>query len=212
MSDENKALNAAESQGKGQMRSLLLGGIIPVVLFTLIEEYYGTVAGLIAGMIFGVGEIAYEYHKNKRVEKITLFGNGMLLILGGVSLFTSEGIWFKLQPALLELLMGGILIGSCLIGKPLLVVLSEKQGAFQNIPEPMRDLMKKGFMGMTIRIGIFFLLHAVLATWAALYWSTRAWAILKGVGFTGSLIGYMVIEGVLLRKRVAKAHAEQRQS
>ncbi len=198
----NTALDSAQTEGKNQMRSLILGGIIPVVLFTLIEEYYGTVAGLIAGMIFGAGEISYEYYKNKRVEKITLFGNGLLLMMGGISLFTSEGVWFKLQPAILEAFMGFLLIGSCLMKKPLLVVLSEKQGMLQKFPEGMREEVKKGFFGMTIRIGIFFLLHAALATWAAFEWSTRAWAILKGVGFTGTLILYMLVESLLLRKRL----------
>ena len=37
------------------LRALLLGGLLPVIAFTVIEEVYGTLWGLIAGMVFGVG-------------------------------------------------------------------------------------------------------------------------------------------------------------
>ena len=38
---------------KAQAASFFFAGLLPVIAFTLIEEYYGTVAGLIAGMVFG---------------------------------------------------------------------------------------------------------------------------------------------------------------
>jgi intracellular septation protein len=58
---------------------------------------------------------------------------------------------------------------------------------------------------MTLRIGVFFALHAALAAWAALCWSTTAWAALKGVGFTLSMLVYVVAETVLLRYRIAQS-------
>jgi intracellular septation protein len=179
---------------------LLLGGVLPVVIFTVVEEVYGTWWGLIAGMVFGVGEILWEKISQKRVDPITWIGNGLILVLGGVSLFTKEGVWFKLQPAILETAMALLLIGSVLIGKPFLVLMANKQKLFDRVPEPVKPFLKDAFKGFTFRLGIFFLLHAALATWAALHWSTRAWAILKGVGFTLTLVAYMFAEMVVLRR------------
>lgn len=183
---------------KSQGYALLFGGLLPVILFTVIEEKYGTVAGLIAGMIFGVGEIIYELIRYRKVQIITWIGNGMLLGLGAVSLFTVDGIWFKMQPAILEFLFFVILAGSWLIKKPFLKMMMEKQNP--NLPEPV----KENLSGLTLRLSFFFLLHAVLATYAAFYWSTEAWAILKGVGLTVSMIVYMVIETLLLRRKILK--------
>lgn len=186
------------------IRSLFFGGILPVIAFTLVEEYFGTLWGLIAGMVFGVGEIFFEKFTRGRVDAITWGGNGMLFVLGGVSLFTKEGLWFKLQPAILETVMGLVLVGSVLIGRPVLLILARKQNVMANIPAPIQNLMNQSFSGLTLRVGIFFLLHAGLATWAALSWSTRAWALLKGVGFTVSLILYMLAEMLILRRRISK--------
>jgi intracellular septation protein len=191
------------SSPKSQAAALFFAGLVPVIAFTLIEEYYGTVAGLIAGMVFGVGEICYELYKHKRVQKITWIGNGLLLVLGGVSLISSEGIWFKLQPALMEGAFAFALVVSWLIKKPLLVVLAEQQG--QALP----DFVKTRMGGITFRCGIFFAIHTVLAVWAALHWSTTAWALLKGVGLTVSLILYMAVEMIILRQIVVKYQRDQ---
>lgn len=175
--------------------SFFFGGLLPVIAFTVIEEKYGTVAGIIAGMVFGGGEILWEAIAYRKVSAITWGGNALILILGAISLKANEGIWFKLQPSIMELVFAVVFIGSTLLGKPLLLSLAEKQG--QKISEPMREF----FPGLNIRIGIFFILHAALAAWAAFYWSTSAWAILKGVGFTVSFIVYMFAEMFWMRKR-----------
>ncbi|MBC7466180.1 MAG: septation protein IspZ [Bdellovibrio sp.] len=173
---------------KTQALALFFGGLLPVIAFTLIEEKYGTIAGLIAGMVFGAGEIIYEIIKYKKVSTITWIGNGMLLGLGAISLVSSEGIWFKLQPAILEFGFFIFLLGSWVMKKPFMQMMIEKQ----NPTAP--EFLKQRMSGMTLRLSFFFLAHAILATWAAFKWSSEAWALLKGVGLTVSMIVYMVAE------------------
>lgn len=180
---------------KKQSLALIFGGLLPVIAFTLIEEKYGIIAGLIAGMIFSVGEIIYEYVTVKKVSSITWIGSGLILVLGGVSLISSDGIWFKLQPALLEFGFFVFLLGSWILKKPFLVLMMEKQ----NPDAP--DFIKNQMSGMTLRLSLFMLLHAIIATWAAFDWSTEAWALLKGVGLTVSMIVYMILEILWARKK-----------
>ncbi len=194
---------------KSQIRMLLLGGVLPVVAFTVIEEVYGTIAGLLAGMVFGVGEIIWEWHTQRRVDPITWGGNGMLLLLGGVSLLTNEGLWFKLQPGILEAVMGAVLFGSVALGRPLLLALAEKQGVMNQFPPHLLPVIapvfKSAMKGMCLRIGVFLWGHAIVSTWAALYASTAVWAMLKGVGFTVTFIAYVLLEGIWLRRRIQGA-------
>lgn len=179
---------------------LFFGGILPVVAFTVIEDKYGVVAGLIAGMVFGVGEIAWELYSEKKVSGITLASNAMILILGGISLVTQEGFWFKMQPAIMEAAFAIVLIISWLLKKPLLRTMMIAQQQKQNPESPgLPDIFVKALSGMTLRTGIFFAIHAVLATYAALHWSSDAWALLKGVGLTVSFILYMFAEMLFIR-------------
>jgi intracellular septation protein len=188
------------------IQSLVLGGILPVIAFTVIEEKYGTVWGLVAGMVFGLGEILYSWRTQGRVDPMTWGGNGLLLVLGGVSLVTQEGIWFKLQPSLIEGAMALALWISVLMGKPILVSALKKQLIVQGNPAEILPVVSRALAGMTIRVGVFFALHAGLAAWAALHWSTAAWAALKGIGFTISMVVYMVAESLLLRYRIAQSN------
>lgn len=180
---------------KSQFLSLFFGGLLPVILFTIIEENYGTKWGLIAGLIFGCGEILFEIIKYKKVSKITIAGNALLIILGIISLFTSEGIWFKLQPAVMELFFALFLWGSIALKKPFLEIMLKQQST--DIPEFLLNSLN----GLTIRLGLFFFIHSLLATWAALYWSTAAWAWLKGLGLTISMIVYLILEMLYIRTK-----------
>jgi len=203
-----------------QWRSLFFGGILPLVLYAWVEDRYGPLWGLGAGMVLGLGEILWECKQQGRVSGITLGGNGMLFVLGGISFITQEGIWFKLQPSLMEAFFALLLWGSLLLKKPLLLTLMQKQGglprdfearlALQQNPglreaAPNRaEIFKKALGGLTFRLGWFFALHAGLAFWAALAWSTAAWVALKGIGLTLSLLVYLVVESFVLRYRIAQ--------
>ncbi|MCM2279569.1 MAG: septation protein IspZ [Oligoflexia bacterium] len=181
------------------LRSLVLGGLLPVVAFTVIEELWGIAWGVVAGMVFGLGEVLYEWLRFRKVSPLTWGGNGMIVTLGLVSLFTQDGIWFKLQPAILEGVMALALWGSCLAGAPLLAVLGRRQLP-AGLPEAALARIGVALNGLTWRLGLFFALHAGLAVWAALAWSTAAWGLLKGAGFTLSLVIYMAAEAVVLRR------------
>ena len=186
-------------EGKRAFASFLFGGLLPVIAFTVIEEGYGLVWGIVAGMVFSVGEILWELSRAGRVSPLTWGGGLLLLALGGISLWASEGLWFKMQPALLEGVFCLLLVSSVIFRRPLFALLLAKQG--KEVP----PLLAERLPGLTLRVGIFFGAHALLATWAALYWSTSAWAWLKGVGFTVSFLLYMGVEILFLRRAAQKA-------
>jgi intracellular septation protein len=198
----------APAAKKQTARALLIGGLLPLVVYVLIEEYFGTLWGLVAGMIFGLGELAWERIKQGKISPITWVGNGMILFLGGISLITQEGIWFKLQPAILEGVMAIGLWGAAFWkredGAPVLLALARQHALWQNIRPEMKAFMARAYRGMTLRLGVFFAAHAALATWAAFRASTELWVFLKGIGVPVTGLLYMVVEGLLLRYRITK--------
>jgi len=48
------------------------------------------------------------------------------------------------------------------------------------------------------------LAHALLATYAAFFWSSESWALLKGLGLILSTILYMVLESLYLRLKIKR--------
>lgn len=167
---------------------VLLSGILPLIVYTVVEEVYGTYWGLIAGLILGVVEIIVEKVLYKKVSTVTWIVNALVIGLGCVSLYMNDGIWFKLQPAFAEFIMVVILWGSLVLKKPFLREMALKQNP--DIPEYMLEF----FSNITFRLGVFFLIHCALAVWAAFDWSTVNWALLKGVGLTVSSVVYLAVE------------------
>lgn len=149
-------------------------------------------------MIFGGGEIIFEKVRYKKVSGITWAANILILGLGGISILADDGIWFKLQPAIFEAFFALFFWGSVILKKPLLLAMAEKQG--QLIP----DFLKSFITGLTVRMGVFFALHAALATWAAFEWTTAQWALLKGAGVTVSFLLYMGVEFLWMRSIALK--------
>jgi intracellular septation protein len=175
------------------LRSLFLGGVLPVVAFALVENYYGTMGGLIAGITFGIGELTYEYVRFRKIQGITIVGNLLVIVLGGLSLFENNPVFFKLQPAFLIFAFAGLLIGSSLLKKPFLVEMSRKQ--MPDAPEVVRQRLS----GLNLRLGFCMIGIGLLSVYAAYFWSTPAWALLKGVGVPVILVVYMLIEVVVIR-------------
>ncbi|CAN5626720.1 hypothetical protein BH10BDE1_BH10BDE1_09820 [soil metagenome] len=173
----------------------IAASLLPVLVFTAIEELYGTKAGLIAGVVFGVGEVAYEFRKFGRPQAITLIANALVLILGGVSLFESNAVFFKLQPALMVFMMAGALIISSMMGKPFLVELAKKQRP--DLPE----LALARMTGLNLRMGICLVAIALVGVYAAFEWSTAWWAAYKAVGVPVLLVLYVLIDIAILKRR-----------
>lgn len=172
--------------------------LIPLILFTVVEEWGGLTWALILSVIYAIGEIGWEYGKYRQVSKLTLFSNMMVVGLSFVSYLTQDGMWFKLQPAILEALFAVLLIGSFLIKKPLLISIMQAQG------QPMNEVMIPFFTGLTCRMGFFFIAQAGLAVYASFYWSTEVWAFLKSIGLFIMMILYMFLEVMMFKIRQPK--------
>jgi intracellular septation protein len=169
--------------------------LLPIVAFALVEQIYGTVGGVIAGVVFGGGEILWEYNRLGKVQGITWLSNALVLVLGLASIWENNGVFFKLQPAVFMVVFAVIFLGSSALGKPFMLEAAKKQNP--NLPEQIIPF----FRGLNVRLGFLFIALAGLSVYSALYWSTAAWASLKAVGLPAILLVYMVCEMAWMRLR-----------
>ncbi len=172
--------------------------LLPVLVFALIEELYGTTAGLIAGVIFGAGEILYEYRTLGKPQTITLIANGLVLVLGGISLFESNALFFKLQPAIFVFVMAGGLLFSSIVKKPFLVMLAKKQR-----PD-MSEVVTARMAGLNLRLGVALIGIALVGVYAAFEWSTFWWATYKAVGAPVLIIFYTFLDLLVMKWRIQR--------
>ena len=164
----------------------MLIGLIPLLAFIVTDEVFGTQIGLIAAIIIGITQLIYFYIKDKKIEKFVLMDTSLILVLGGVSLLSHNDLFFKIKPALIELILVVILGISAFSSKNIILQMQKRYTGEIKLNE-----QQQGQIRNNLKLMFFIMLaHALLIIYAAFYMSTEAW------GFISTALFYIIV-GVL---------------
>ena len=185
---------------KSELLKKLLPGFIPLFVFIVIDEIWGTRTGLLAALIIGVAEMLWIWIKEKRFDKFVLFDTGLLIALGSVSIVLDNDIFFKLKPGLVELILCAVLAVSAFSKLNIVGLMTQR---YMKDMELNRQQMAQFRRTMKIMFFVF-LVHTMLVFYAAFYMSDRAWAFISGGLFYilfAVVFGYEFVRQKLSRKQ-----------
>lgn len=181
----------------------LLPGLLPLFVFILVDEIWGTRAGLVAALVFGTGELAFYYARNKKLDGFILLDTALLVALGIVSIVLENDIFFKIKPALIEGILLAI-IGFSLWGpRNLMMAMTQKYLGEIKLDEVQQKRMKANMLAM-FWITAF---HILLVLWSAWFMSDAAWAFISGglfYIFFGAYFGILWLSGFLKQRKYNK--------
>lgn len=161
---------------KSELFKKLLPGFIPIFVFIAIDEIWGTRAGLVAALVIGVGEMVWIWIKEKRFDRFVLFDTALLVILGSVSIFLDNDIFFKLKPGLVELILCAVLAVSAFSKVNVVGLMTQRYMKDMTLNDQQMIQFRK-----TLQLMFFvFLVHTVLVFYSAFYLSDGAWAFISG--------------------------------
>ncbi|KAA3613096.1 MAG: NUDIX domain-containing protein [Calditrichaeota bacterium] len=151
-------------------------GFFPILIFLIADWLYGAMIGIIVALTIGFIELGYFYIKNKKIEKFILFDIGLLVMFGVVSLLLEDDFFFKLKPAVLELILVVVLAIHGFTNKPLLLLMGKRY--LPNVS--LQPFQEKLIRVMTQVMSVILFLHALLIVWSAQYASKEMWAFISG--------------------------------
>jgi len=159
-----------------QLLKKLLPGFLPLIIFIVVDEIWGTRAGLLVAIFFGFSELIIILLKERRFDWFIIFDTALLILLGAVSLLTENEIFFKLKPAFINLIFCVIIGLSAFSSKNLLLLYSKRY--IKDLPDDSRlhEEMRKTFR----MIFWLFLIHTLLIVYSAYYMSKASWAFISG--------------------------------
>ncbi|MFK7873050.1 MAG: hypothetical protein AB8C84_07755 [Oligoflexales bacterium] len=167
--------------------------LFPLILFVIVDVFWGMKAALVTAVIAAFAEALLSLILFGEIDFLT--ATSILLVVGmaAVSWKTNSSLMFKMQPVLLGLLTGGVLLGTTLLGRPLLVEALQKYGPIIN-PDFEAILQNPNFMIMIERsnwtVGIALWIHAGVVAWTALKYSNWIWLLTRGLGvYLAMIIG-----------------------
>ena len=175
---------------KLELLKRLLPGFLPIIVFIIVDEIWGTWYGLIVAIGIGVIELGIGFIRKRQIDRFVIFDVGLLLALGGVSLLLDNDIFFKLKPGVISLLMTGMIGFSAFSRHNILLQMSHRymKGIQMN---PYQTWMMQQTMK---RIFWLLLAYSLLSILSAFIGPKAIWAFLSGPGLFVLMGVYMALE------------------
>jgi len=163
---------------KLQVLKRLLPGFLPIIVFIIVDEVWGTMYGLIVAISIGLIELGIGYVRERKIDRFVFVDVGLLVGLGLISIALDNDLFFKLKPGVISLLMTGMIGFSAFSKHNLMLQMTQRymKGVEMNPYQIwiMQSSMKR----------IFWLLLAYsIATIASSFVPNKAiWAFMGGPG------------------------------
>lgn len=175
----------------------LAPGFLPLIIFIVADSIWGTKIGLIVAVVVGIVEIFVSYIKEKTLDKFILLDIGLIVVLGVVSILLENDIFFKLKPALIELIFS-IIIGISIFS-PVNILMLMTRRYMKNIE--LNETQVRQFTRSLRVMFYIFIVHTVLIVYSAFFLSKGAWAFISGGLFYLLFAVYFVFEFIRLRRK-----------
>jgi len=166
----------------------LLPGFLPILVYVLADGLFGERIGLIIAIVFGLVELVYGYVKEKRIDSFIILDVALITVLGLVSVFLDTPIFFKLKPAVIELILVAVFLYSVYSPTNILGMMMARYSR-NALPTPSDSQMRKMVLPLVVILSV----HALLTVISAFWMSKEAWAFISGGLFYIFFFLYFVI-------------------
>ena len=183
----------------------LLPGFLPIIIFIVVDEIWGTLYGLIVAIAVGLIELVYSYIKERKIDRFVILDVGLLVALGAVSIALDNEIFFKLKPGIISLLMTGMIGFSSFSKHNILLQMSQRyMKQIQMNPYQvweMQQSMKRIFWVM--------LVYSVAAIASSFVEIKEVWSFINGAGMFVVMGIFFAFEWYSKKKQAPKLQKEE---
>ena len=184
---------------RSELLKKLLPGFIPLFVFIVADEIWGTKIGLFVAVGVGLLEMVWVGLKEKRFDKFILFDTLLLVALGAVSIILDNDIFFKLKPGLIELILVAVLGISAFSRVNIIGLIGQRYMKGTTFNNAQVAQMHKSLKSLFY----IFTTHTLLVFYATFFMSKEAWAFISG-GLFYILFGVYFLIELIRNKRKQK--------
>ncbi|MES1982799.1 MAG: septation protein A [Pseudomonadota bacterium] len=172
----------------------ILFDLFPVILFFIVFKLFDIYAATATAIGATVAQIAWTKWRHGKVDNMLWVSFAIISVLGGATLLLHNENFIKWKPTILYWVFGSVLLFSNLIFNKNLIraLLHDK------ISLPARIWTQ-----LNLSWCMFFYLMGAVNLYVAFYLyagDTDAWVNFKLFGATGIMIGFLLLQGIVLAK------------
>lgn len=161
--------------------SSLLIGLIPLVVFVIVDIYAGTKTGIYSSLALGLLVFVFYAIKFDNIDGVMILEICLLLALGVVSIKGNNSVFFKFQPVIVGLVLSLFLAWFQFFDEPYLVkkiplfieLVPEQKEIFESFL--MIDLLSK----VSFQLIFVFFIHAALVAYSAVRFKNIGWILMQ---------------------------------
>jgi intracellular septation protein len=178
----------------------ILFDFFPVLLFFIFYKFYGIYIATAVAMVASVVQVIWHRIKHQRYEKLHLISLGLILVLGGATLFFHNPWFIKWKPTGIYWLSSLVFLASSFIGKKPLI---------QKMMESNVKLPEKIWMRLNLAWALYFLVMGTLNIYVAYHYDTDVWVNFKLFGGVGFMLVFVFIQALYLSNHAIEQPAEK---
>ena len=183
----------------------ILPGFIPLIIFIIADEIWGTKIGLIVAVAIGLLSLVYFWVKDHKFDKFILFDTILIVALGVISILLDNEVFFKLKPALIGVLVCAILAVSVFTPSNIMFNMSKRYMKGIEFNDAQFRQMQKS---MRVMFWLF-TIYTLLVFYSVWFMSNKAWAFISGALFYIMFGVYLAFEFIKSKLKQQKLLNEE---
>jgi isopentenyldiphosphate isomerase/intracellular septation protein A len=181
----------------------MLPGLVPLLIFIIADEIWGTMVGLYVALGTGIAEFLFYYIKDKILDRFILLDTLLLIVLGAISIAFENDLFIKIKPALIEAILLSVIAFSLWGPRNILLAMSVRyMGEIH-----MDPIQEKSMRNSMVALFWITVIHVILVLLSAFYMSKEAWFFISGgllYIFFGLFFAFMILKNRLIKQRYKK--------
>jgi hypothetical protein len=187
---------------------LIEGAVCPTVLFLVLLHVFGVAAAIVGGFAWSAAVIVVRRCLGRRVPTLVLVSLGIMFVRAALALATGSSFLYFLQPTLGTAVAGVVILGSAVLGRPLVLRLARD---FCPLPvDTMNDAhFRRFFLGMSLLWGVTQLVNAGVTLWLLVSQSVSTYVVARTAmswTLTGAVIAVSVVWFAQVLRRREQHH------
>lgn len=168
---------------------------IPIILFFIAFKLYDIYIATAVVIVATIIQVIFTWIKYKKIEAMQWITLGLILVMGGATIYLQDEQFIKWKLTIIEWLFGIAFLGSQFIGKKPFV--QRMMGANLELPDAIWK--KLNFMWASFFISVGFINIYVMKNY-----NTDDWVTFKTFGVPGLMIVFILFQLLLIYKYIPK--------
>ncbi len=170
----------------------MFADFLPLLLFFLAYKVWGIFGATLAAMVTCLAQMAWHHYRGQRITTLQWITLGLVLLLGGATLFFQNELYIKWKPTAVYALFALALLSSPYWGNKE-VLLKKMLGEKLNLPQNLWSRLNTAW-------ALFFVTLGLLNGYVLTHFDTDTWVQFKLFGALGLTLVFSIIQGLCIAK------------